>query len=196
MRICLLFELGLSTSPFSTAPSLIPCNFNNPKLNACIENSINTLLPSLRGKIANIDLPALEPVTAKSMAFTYKDMGSFSLKDFKGYGVSRAKVQNVKTEFKDDQVLFNANFFVPKVLLIGAYKGNVQFNRYKLDSKGQFNITLKGISGKLQVKGVTKNIDGEDYLNLYKFDILPVVKEVKFSITGIFPDPNLSEFLF
>lgn len=127
------------------------------------------------------------------MAFTYRDIGTFSLKDFKGYGISRAKVMNVKTEFKGNEVLFNSDFIVPKILLTGVYKGNVQFSRYKIDSKGQFNITLKGVSGKLKVKGATKNVDGEDYLNLSTFDILPVVNEIKFSITGIFPDPSLSE---
>lgn len=173
---------------------MVPCKFNNPKLDTCITETINTLLPSLRNKIANIDLPSLEPIVYKSIGFTYRDIGSFSVRDFKGYGISRAKVLNVKTEFNDDQILYKSEFFVPKILLTGNYKANVQFNNFKLAPKGQFNITLKSVSGRLRVNAETNKVNGDDFLNLLNFDIVPVVKEIKFSISGLFTDPSLSEF--
>jgi hypothetical protein len=149
----------------------------------------------MRQKLANIDLPPLEPIIYKSINFTYRDIGTFSVKNFKGFGLSRAKVQNVQTEFKDDKVLYNSEFFVPKIILTGVYKGSVALNSFKLNPKGQFNITLKSVTGKLQVKGMTKNLDGKDYLKIETFDLAPVVKEIKFSLTGVFNDPALSEFL-
>jgi hypothetical protein len=153
------------------------------------------MIPSLRRKIDSVDLPSLEPITYKAINFTYKEIGKFDVKGFKGYGLSRAKVQNVKTVFKDNnEIVYTSDFFVPKILLTGAYKGFVSFNSFQLNPKGQFNITLKGVSGKLNVKVMTKSIDGDDYLQLYTFDITPNVKEMKFAITGMFADENLSEF--
>jgi Haemolymph juvenile hormone binding protein (JHBP) len=58
---------------------------------------------------------------------------------------------NVLKEFKDDQVLFNSDFFVPKIHLTGNYKASVIINNVKINPKGQFNLTLKSVSEKLQV---------------------------------------------
>ena len=154
------------------------------------------MVPSLRRKVDNIDLPSLEPIIYKAINFTYKEIGKFAVKDFKGYGISRAKVQNVKTIFKDNEIMFSSDFMVPKILLTGLYKGYVSFNSFQLNPFGFFNITLKSITGKLNVKVQTKKIDGEDYLHLYTFGITPTVKEIKFAITGIFSDPNMSELKF
>jgi Haemolymph juvenile hormone binding protein (JHBP) len=178
-----------------SASSLIPCRFKNPKLDTCIKDTINTFLPSMRQKLPNIDLPSLEPIVYQSIGFTYKSLGTFQVKNFKGFGISRAKVQNVLTEFKDDQVLYNSDFFVPKIHLTGNYKASVMINNFKMNPKGQFNITLKNVSGKLQVQAKTDNVDGDDFLKIYKFDILPAVSSMKFSISGLFSDANLSKLI-
>lgn len=151
------------------------------------------MIPTLRRKIDNIDLPSLEPIVYKAINFTYKEIGKFAVKDFRGFGISRAKVQNVKTVFKDNELMFSSDFMVPKILLTGLYKGYVSFNSFQLHPKGQFNITLKSVTGRLNIKVMTKTIDGEDYLHLYTFGITPTVKEIKFALTGIFSDPNMSK---
>lgn len=178
---------------FLKAPSIHPCQFNNPNLDTCIKDSINAMIPSLRQKIDNIDLPRLEPIIYKSINFTYKEIGKFSVKDFRGYGISRAKVQNVKATFKDDTVMYTSNLYIPKILLAGNYKGLITFNNFRLAPKGQFNITLKEVSGRLNVKAITTKIDGENFLKITEFEISPLVKEIKFAITGMFTDENMSE---
>lgn len=176
------------------APQIRACKLKDPLLDTCIRDSINSVLPALRTKIDKINLPVVEPITYKTVNISYMEIGKFSVKNFKGYGLSRAKVQNVKTTFKNDKdLVYSSDFTIPKLLLSGYYKGFVTFNNFRLAPKGQFNVTLKGVSGKLKVDVGTKRINQDEFLNIETFGITPSVKEAKFALTGVFADANLSE---
>lgn len=151
----------------------------------------------LRQKNANtpIDLPAIDPFTYDSVTFSYKNSdllnGVFTLRKVKTYGMSRGKVQTVKSDFKDDTMTIQAEVFFPKLFSTGNYNSNMSMNGVKVQSKGQYNITLKDVKAKWNIKG---KVDGNGFMQLNKFDIFPEANDMKISASGIFPDQNLSEF--
>lgn len=132
-----------------------------------------------------------------SVTFRYKESnllgGSMTVKKVKTYGMSRGTVKTLKSEFTDDTMAIQAELFFPKVFATGNYQSNMSFNAFRIESKGQYNITMRDITAKWNIKGKLENIDGEDYMKLYKFDILPEAEDMKISVSGIFPDPVLSE---
>lgn len=59
---------------------------------------------------------------------------------------------------------------------------------------GQFNVSLIDVLAKWTIKGKLQKINGEDFMVVNSFDVLPEPKEVKISATGLFPDEELSEW--
>lgn len=87
-----------------------------------------------------------------------------------------------------------AELFIPKLFSTGNYKSNMTLNSLKLDSKGQYNLTMKDVKAKLRIKGkLVKEDDGELYMRVSRFDILPEPNDIHISVSGLFPDENLSE---
>lgn len=152
----------------------------------------------MRQKPENIDFPPVDPFTYESLSFNYKNSnllsGGFSLKDVKTYGMSKCTVNSVKSEFTSDEMTIQADIFFPKIFSTGDYKSNMTFNAFRLHSKGQYNITMRDVTGKWNIKGKIEKVDGEDYMKVYKFDLDPEANSMKLSISGLFPDENLSKF--
>lgn len=175
------------------------CKLNDPKRDECIRDSMQEFLPTLRTKTENIDFPPVDPFTYDSVTFNYKNSnllnGGFTVKDVRTYGMSRGKVRSVKSDFTDDEMTIQAEMFFPKIFSTGNYKSNMTFNAFKIESKGQYNITMKDVVGKWNIKGKLEKIDGEDYMKVYKFDILPEANDMKISVSGLFPDEALSRFI-
>ena len=90
-------------------------------------------------------------------------------------------------------MIIQADAFFKKVLLTGTYKGNVVFNSLKVQPRGQFNVTVRGMKAKLDIMGTLQTVGNEDYMKIYDFQLAPEPKEMKISISGIFPDPELSK---
>jgi hypothetical protein len=180
-----------------TASSLKICRLNDSKRDECIRDSIQTFLPALRGKVPNIDFPSVDPFSYETMSFDYKNSnllsGGFTVTDVKTYGMSRCTVKRVVSNFTDNEMQIQADLFFPKLLSTGAYTSNMTFNLFQLHSKGQYNVTMKDVSGKWNIKGKLQKIDGEDYMIVHKFDLDPDAKSIKFSITGLFEDQTLSK---
>ena len=174
------------------------CHFNDNKRDECIKSSIENFIPSLRENHENWNFVTVEPFKSDVLQITYRNTnqfaGHFNLRNVKFFDLSRFKVLTVKSNFTDDQMLICCEFFFPKIFLTSSYKSNVTLNQLAIQSKGIFNLTMKHVSAKFIIKGKLKKIDGEDFMEVYKFQMDPVPKGMKFSVTGIFPDETLSEY--
>jgi len=181
-----------------TAPALQICKLNDPERDQCIKESIQRLLPSLTQNSASFGLPILDPFTYDSVNFDFTNtnflLGNFALRKVKTFGLTRGKVGNVKSDFVDDQMAIQADLFFPKLLATGQYRANITaFTTLAFASKGQFNITLREVNAKWNIKGKLEDRDGEDYMQIYQFDIAPTASDMKISVSGLFRDENLNK---
>lgn len=181
-----------------TASSLKICSLKDPQRDECIRDSIENFLSALHKKPEAIDFPSVEPFTYDTVTFRYNNpnfiQGWLSIRDQKNYGMSKAKVLKVKSDFTDDEMKLQAEVNFPKLFTTGKYKSNMSFGVLKFESKGEFNVSMYDVIAKWTIKGKLENRNGEDYMNVYEFDVLPEVKNVKYSASGLFPDEELSEY--
>jgi hypothetical protein len=180
------------------ASSLQICKLNDPKRDECIKNSIQSFLPSLRQKPEKIDFPPLEPLKYDRVAFNYKTSdvlsGGFIIRNTKAYGLSYSKIRNLKSNFTENHMKIEIEMGTKEIFITGDYKGNLTFRDINLNSRGKFNVTMIKTVGKMIIKGRLETIDGENYMKVYSFDVFPNPRDMKFSISGLFPDETLSEF--
>lgn len=139
----------------------------------------------------------MDPFVYESGKFEYKQtariQGSVSVKNSKFYGLSTAEVRGVKSNTTDKTMDLDIDIFLPRVFSEGLYKGEAFFNEIRFASKGTFNLTMKNVAATLQLKGSIVTVDGEDYMKMKFFDMVPTVGEMIISATGLFPDPQLSK---
>ena len=158
---------------------------------------MQNFIPSLRKKSDNFDLPPLDPFIYDSITFNYTNSnflaGTSTVKDVKTYGMTRGKVLRVKSDFKNDEMNVKAEMLFPKLYSTGFYTSNMTLSAFELKSKGQYNVTLKNVKVIWNVKGKLQNINGENYMKVYKFEVSPEAEEMRFSVSGLFADEALSE---
>lgn len=173
------------------------CKLNDPSRNECIKEAIQYLLASPSNS-ESVGLPRLDPFTYDKATLNFDGSrllnGTLTVKDIKVLGLRKEKVLSVKSAFNKGNMVVEAELFIPKVFGTGRYKADVSLNALKFNSRGQFNATLTEVNTKCVIKGKLNTINGVDYMKLYKFSILPDVKGMKISVSGLFPDENLSEF--
>lgn len=184
------------TNLFPAASALKICKRNDPNLDNCIKESIQSFLPSLRKKSENIELPPIDPFFYETVTFSYRNSnlitGSFNVNDVKTYGMSRAKILKVKSDFPNDEMIIHADLIFPKLFSTGLYTSNMTVSAFQLNSKGQYNVTMKNVKVKWIIRGKLENVGGEDYMKIYKFDVTPEAEDMKLSVSGLFADENLS----
>lgn len=139
----------------------------------------------------------MDPFVYESGKFEYKQtarmQGSVTVKNSKFYGLSTAEVRGVKSNITDKTMDLEIDIFLPRVFSEGLYKGEAFFNEIRFASKGAFNLTMKNVVATWKVKGSIVTVDGEDYMKMNFFDMIPTVGEMKISATGLFPDAQLSK---
>ena len=142
----------------------------------------------------------MDPFLYESGKFEYKQtarmQGSINVKNSKFYGLSRGEVRGVKSNITDKTMDLDIDIFLPRVFSEGLYKGEAFFNDIRFASKGTYNLTMKNVATTWQVKGSVITLDGEDYMKMNSFDMVPTVGEMKISATGLLPDPQLSKKIF
>jgi hypothetical protein len=184
--------------PQFTASSLKICSLIDPERDECIRSSMDNFLSALHQKPESIDFPTVEPFTYDTVTFKYNNpdfvQGWFTIRDQKSYGMSRAKVIKVKSDFTDEEMKLQAVVNFPKLFSTGNYRSNISLGVFKMESKGQFNVSMYDVTAKWTIKGKLEKKDGEDFMNVYQFDVLPEAKSMKISASGLFPEEKLSEF--
>lgn len=148
---------------------------------------------------ASYGLPVLDPFSYDAITFDFNNpnflLGKFNLKKCKAFGLARGKVGNVKSDFVDGEMAIQADLFFPKLLATGRYRTNVTaFNSLAFESKGEFNITIREVNAKWNIKGKLEDRDGEAYMKVYLFDVVPTANDMQISVSGLFRDENLSKF--
>lgn len=146
----------------------------------------------------NVKLPQFDPFLYEQASFVFRNSdilgGSFTVKNIKVYGISKTQVKRVKTSFNTTSIQLLAEVLLPKLFQSGQYKSNFTLRSFKLQSQGQYNSTMKNVAMKWLIKGSTRNVNGRQIMYIDRFDAIPDPADVKFSITGLFPDKELSEF--
>lgn len=77
------------------------------------------------------------------------------------------------------------DFFLAKSFSIGNYSIAVTTPSpfFTFKSQGKYKVTLVDVYGKCVVKGKLENINGEDYMKLYKFDIDPEASDLLINLS-------------
>lgn len=175
---------------------------------------METFISALHEKPESIDFPQVEPFIYETVTFKYNNAamkGLYTIKNQRTYGISKVKVMSVKSSFDNDEMKLVVSNHFPKLFSTGTYRSNMTIGHFRIEAKGlilifkflkfclifnnfqgEFNVSMYDVTAKWNIKGKLKKIDGEDYMVVNSFDVLPEARDMKISATGLFPDEQLS----
>lgn len=161
---------------------------NDPNRDRCIKGSIQEFLPSLREKTPNFDFPIIDPYRPGFSMFTFGNAAVgyhciANMTNMRHYGMSRTKIRSVKSKFTDDGMTLKAEIFIGQLFNNGNYSLVCSSSFFSLRSQGKYNFTLKNVNAKWIMKGKLEKKNGEDYMEVYEFNIDPEVSDFSINFT-------------
>lgn len=87
----------------------------------------------------------MDPLVLNQTHFDYNRgpmHGVLNIKSANLYGLSRTQIRNVHSTIDADGMQLLIEGYYPRILIAGAYKADGQFNGYRMNSRGNFNVTF------------------------------------------------------
>ncbi|XP_055713668.1 uncharacterized protein LOC129808032 [Phlebotomus papatasi] len=172
------------------------CKREDPKRNECIKNILQKLIPALKDGIPKLNISSIDPLPLIHSKFLYRAsntlLASLTVVRGNAYGFSETQVRRVRSQITDDEWKFNMDVAIPRLLMDGEYMGQGQFNELNLGSQGYFNLTLNRVQTTWKIRAKAEERDGETYMRVFKFEMIPNVKSVRTFIENLVPDPTLN----
>ena len=143
---------------------------------------------------------AMDPYTDERISTQFKQVagfdGSIEIKNFRFYGLARAQVRDVKSQFKGNSMELEIDMLFPRLFTEGSYKSEASMlTGLQFSSKGDYNISMTDVAAVWKMKGNLVKVNGEEYMKITNFDMVPTVGDMKIAATGIFPNPDMSKII-
>jgi hypothetical protein len=174
----------------------ISCQIDSPTRDECIKEAIQYMIPKLQNGLGYLNIPPIDPYTVNGTTFDYKRgdiSATLNVRTATFRGMSKAQIKDVRTKIDDYGMSTEIDVFIPRIYAEGLYKASGKVNSFKINAKGAFNITFKDTATTQKMKGVFETRDGERYLKIESYDIVPTIGDLKVQMTGIFPDPEMNK---
>lgn len=145
-----------------------------------------------------IGFRAMDPYSDERISMQFKQVagfdGSIEVKNFRFYGLARAQVRDVKSQFKGNSMELEIDMLFPRLFTEGSYKSEASMRSgLKFSSKGDYNISMTDVAAVWKMKGNLVKVNGEEYMKITNFDMVPTVGDMKIAASGIFPNPDMSK---
>ncbi|CAO1352185.1 unnamed protein product [Diamesa hyperborea] len=141
---------------------------------------------------------AMDPYSDERISMQFKQVagfdGSLEVKNFRFYGLARAQVRDVKSQFKGNSMELEIDMLFPRLFTEGSYKSEASMRSgLQFSSKGDYNISMTDVAAVWKMKGNLVKVNGEEYMKITNFDMVPTVGDMKIAASGIFPNPDMND---
>ncbi|XP_014289104.1 protein takeout [Halyomorpha halys] len=178
---------------FAELPSYIKvCKRNDPKINQCIINSIETLRPQLIKGIPELDVPAMEPLKLKKISVSeggpFRAVGT----DVIVKGASNFEIKDLQCDI--EKLEFIVAIYIPFLTFDCTYDVDARVLQLRVKGNGPLKANATDIDGKGIVKGKKITKDGKTYVAFNDLDLKLNIKSYHIHLENLFNnDPALNE---
>ncbi|GBP39799.1 RNA-directed DNA polymerase from mobile element jockey [Eumeta japonica] len=172
------------------------CDRDSPDVNDCLAEAIQEALKTLSRGIPDLGVPSIDPYEQDEIHLEYKNnqiRAQMDMKNLHVEGLKKAKIQGVRLKADDDRFHLEIDVKQPKVFIKGDYHGEGQYNSLRVNTDGQFNVTMRDLVFTWKLDGVPEKQGDETFMKIISFYMRPDVGNFRSHVTNIFPDnPQLN----
>ncbi|CAB3360919.1 Hypothetical predicted protein [Cloeon dipterum] len=188
MQPRLFLLLGVALVAVSTTAKKLPdyiqkCHRSDPKFDACMISSIESLRTRLGRGIPQLQVPGYEPLVIPALHIDRNNEAlevSATLENLKVAGGSKFIINDLKTNF--DGLGLKAKITLPELQVVTDYDVNGRLLVVPLTGKGVLEGTFKQVTADLQVTGKFTERKNKKYLVIdnFKSDVKVGDSKLKF----------------
>ncbi|KAF2885933.1 hypothetical protein ILUMI_20240, partial [Ignelater luminosus] len=190
--------LILKTTLANVLPTYFPkCYLNDPKLNDCILNGLNTMKPYIGYGIEEIGLPSLKPLYVQKLEIRQEGpLANYSLilNNYTVWGLDNYEI--IEFQYDPNSLTFHGGFKYDKVIMSSLpadISGQILLAPVK--GIGLGHSAIGPISGIFEVNGVLKNVNGIDFYNTTNVNVHLSIVDGSYFMSNLFDDLDLAFFL-
>ncbi|XP_046683248.1 protein takeout-like [Homalodisca vitripennis] len=175
-----------------------PCYRNKPEFNDCVKRALQGIIPKLaKVGIPELELESIDPLRVAEMAMAYDAnviAGKVILKDTVTRGIGKLKIMAVRSVANDPtRFMMEIDFYIPKMVTGGFYSMQGHVGDIPISGGDTYNITMGGVSGTWRLTGSPLAEDGQTFMRIDKFEVIPEVQALKVHANNLFKgNPELS----
>jgi len=175
-----------------------PCYRNTPEFNTCVKRALQGIIPKLaKVGIPELELESLDPLRVSELEMSYDAntiAGKVTLRDTVTRGISKLKIMDVRSVANDPtRFLMEIDFYIPKLRTGGLYSMQGHVGDIPIAGDDKYNISLDGVSGTWKLLGSPVEEDGQVFMRIDKFEVVPEVQGLKVHANNLFKgNPELS----
>lgn len=166
-------------------------------INDCVRAAVADNFQLLHNPNKNAIFDTIDPFWFQygQLVFNGSDkvQGHFTLQNITLSGSNKAVFEKMSVKMNEKVMKINGHVSVPVIYYDGFYESNLKVEDFVVASAGSMNGTFEDVNGKFTAIGnLIDTNDGLRQLNITSFDIVLVIKNMKFKIDGLSKDEILS----
>ncbi|KAJ2943925.1 hypothetical protein O0L34_g8246 [Tuta absoluta] len=174
-------------------PYIKVCERNDPKINACIMNSVEELRPKISQGIPELDVPGIEPLSLGQIALARGPQGAkltAVVNNVTVRGSSNFILQELHSDLAKNR--FDFKLLLPKLEFAGKYKMDIQVLLLRLQGRGNITGSFKDYACNVTMRGHKEKRGADEYLTFDPFKVRLRVGQSSIFLTNLFDgDPVL-----
>ncbi|XP_063224485.1 uncharacterized protein LOC134532107 [Bacillus rossius redtenbacheri] len=169
------------------------CHRSDPRVDDCINASIDALRPKLRVGIPEWSVPPIEPLTIDRVTLRRGPNSALLeavVRNATAWGGSDFVITNLKSDL--DKNVFRAKVFLPRIRFEGDYQLKMTFLLFHIQGQGFMTGSFSNYTCDLLMKGHKVSKGGQEFLEFEKMRFKLKVGDARFNLSDLFGgDPVL-----
>jgi len=176
-----------------------PCKRNDKDFSGCVKRTLQYLIPKFSKEgIPQLNITSLDPFYLNEYLMHFESTqieGKALFKDVYNHGLGSIKIVDVRSLVEDpEQLELEVDFYMPKVISNGKFKGEGRIGQMPIMGKGVFNVTSYDVTGSWILKGNAVELDGQRYMRIKDVGMKLDIGDMKIYATNMINgSPELSQ---
>ncbi|XP_071645748.1 circadian clock-controlled protein daywake [Temnothorax longispinosus] len=167
---------------------LEPCSRSDPKLEACLARTANTLVERFRQGLPQLGYPEVEPIILDELHIAlgggpngYK--GQF--RNITARGVSALRITGLRTRMTDDEVQLQLAFSIPRIRAAARYRSSGTLILVQASGAGDYWGEYEGVRAKVFIRARPFAYEGRRYLRLQQLKMDFSVQNIRMGVENV-----------
>lgn len=183
--ISVILMVSMSMGAVELPEFIHVCKRNDPNVDNCIKESVESLKPYLTTGVPEYKIPSLEPLLLKELIATEGTGIRVTARDVFVYGASNFMVTKMQADL--DELVFLVEISLPNIYVQGLYEVEGKVLLLPISGSGPMTGNFTSCTGDVRLKTeVKKGADGEDHIEIVDFTMKITVGHGTIQLDNLF----------
>ncbi|XP_011631191.1 protein takeout [Pogonomyrmex barbatus] len=185
---CSLLIVARAIGKYRGLEFLEPCSKNDPRLEACLTRTANTLAEHFREGLPQLGYPEVEPIILDELHIALGGGPNgyrAQFKDITARGVSALRITGLRTRLSDDEIQLQLAFSIPRIRAAARYRSSGTLILVQASGAGDYWGEYEGVKAKVFIRAKPFLYESRRYLRLQQLKMDFSVQNIKMGVENV-----------